>query len=216
MRQKARSSVVFLASSLAIFGAIGGAADAARAAEPADAPASPPAKREEPAANKSGYLQLFATAMGGTGLRFDNPYRLPTPLGSDAQSVSRTAAYLDLGFATTFGNPLGLQHGISLRSSTAVEGVGQEVLTPAYFAWRRWGRLAAYGRAGVPILLTPSVTWGLEAAGGGAFFFLGGLGVVGEIVGDVIYGEGTRDRAVSTYPILSAQLGLIATYEVLP
>ncbi len=179
----------------------------ARAAE------APP---EDAFAVKPGYAQLFVSAMGGTGLRFNNPYRLATPLGSDAESVSRTASYVDIGVAGTLGNPLGLQHGIALRSTVAVSGVGQVVMTPSYFAWRRWRALAAFGRAGIPLVLTPEVTWGLEASAGGAFFFLGGVGVVAEVVGDIFYGAGTRDVAAATYPVLSGQLGILGTYEVLP
>lgn len=173
-------------------------------------------EKEEPFKTKEGYAQLFVSVMGGTGLRFNNPYRLATPLGDDAESVSRTAGYVDIGLAGTFGNPLGLQHGFALRTTVAVEGVGQVVMAPSYFGWRRWGRWAAFGRAGIPLVLSPSVTWGLEAAGGGAFFFLGGIGVVGELVGDLFYGAGTRDVATAAYPILSGQLGILGTYEVLP
>jgi hypothetical protein len=191
---------------------VGGAAEA----RAEDAPSTVVREPEEPFATKPGYLQLFGTVMGGTGLRFNNPYRLATPLGSDAESVSRTAAYVDLGLGATFGSPLGFQHGAALRFTTAVEGVGQSVLTPSYFGWRRLGRFAAYGRAGVPIVLTPDVTWGLEAGVGGAFFPLGGFGLVAEIVGDVFYGEGTRERSVATYPVLSGQIGLIAAFERLP
>ncbi len=189
----------------------------ARAADEDEAPRRRPrAPKEEPFATKPGYAQFFATTMAGAGLRFNNPYRLATPLGDDAESVSRTATYFDLGLAMTLGNPLGFQHGGALRTSVALEGVGQVVMTPSYFLWRRKGALAAFGRAGVPIVLSPDVTWGLEGALGGAFFLLGGLGVVAEVVGDVFYGTGTRDVATAAYPVLSGQLGLIGTYEVLP
>ena len=173
-------------------------------------------EKEEPFKTKDGYAQLFVSVMGGTGLRFNNPYRLPTPLGDDAESVSRTAGYLDIGVAGTLGNPLGLQHGFALRTTVAVEGVGQVVMTPSYFGWRRWGAWAAFARAGLPLVLNPKVTWGLEAGLGGAWFFLGGLGVTAEIVGDLFYGAGTRETAVTTYPVLSGQLGILGTYEVLP
>ena len=88
-------------------------------------------EREEPFATKSGYAQLFVSVMGGTGLRFNNPYRLATPLGDDAESVSRTAGYVDIGLAGTLGNPLGFQHGFALRTTVAVEGIGQVVMTPS-------------------------------------------------------------------------------------
>ncbi|MBX3186888.1 MAG: hypothetical protein KF819_07735 [Labilithrix sp.] len=176
----------------------------------------PPREKEEPFRTKPGYVQLFATTFVGTGLRFNNPYRLATVLGSDAESLSRTASYVDIGIGATFGNPLGLQHGVTLRTSAALQGVGQVVMTPSYLAWRRWRAFALYGRAGLPLVLTPDVTGGLEASVGGTWFFLGGLGVAAEVVGDVFYGAGTRENAVTTYPVLSGQLGLVAAYEVLP
>ena len=181
-----------------------------------DAPAPTRLDREEPFATKPGYVQLFATAFVGDGLRFNDPYRLATPLGSSAEGVSRTAAFVDVGLSATLGNPLGLQHGVALRTSIAADGVGQVTLTPSYLAWRRWRALAVHGRAGVPLVLTPEVTWGLEAAGGGTFFFLGGFGVTAELVGDVFWGTGTRDVRIATYPVLSGMLGFVAAYEVLP
>src|SRR5215468_1378216 len=101
---------------------------------------------DEPLATKPGYAQIFATVMGGTGLRFNNPYRLSTPLGDDAESVSRTNAYVDIGLAMTFGSPMGFQHGAALRTTVGLEGVGQVVITPSYFGWWRKGVLAAFGR----------------------------------------------------------------------
>lgn len=174
-------------------------------------------KPDEPFKTKPGYSQLFATAMLGDGFRFNNPYRLASPLGSDAESVSRTAAYVDIGIGwLPFGDPLGYQHGFVLRGTFAAEGIPQFVMTPSYMLWRRWKAFAGYARAGVPVVVTPNVTWGLEGAIGAAWFFLGGLGVVAEVVGDIVYGEGTSDVKTATYPLLSGQLGLIGTYEVLP
>jgi hypothetical protein len=169
-----------------------------------------------PPVTRSGYAQLFATAFLGDGLRFNNPYRLATPLGSSAESVSRTAAYTEIGIAATLGAPAGLQHGAALRMSFALEGVRQAVLVPSYLLWRRWTHFAAYGRAGLPIVLSPDATWGLEAAAGGVWFPRAGLGVAAELVGDVFYGAGTREVATPAYPIVSGQLGVIVAYEVLP
>lgn len=191
------------------------AAPPAHAEEPA--PARPDEDvRVDPFAVKPGYVQLLVTALGGTGLRFNNPYRLATPLGDDAESVSRTASFVELGFGGTFGNPLRLQHGLTLRTAVAIEGVSQVVMTPSYLAYRRWGALAVWGRAGVPMVLTPDTTWGLEGALGAAWFVRGGIGLAGELVGDLYYGAGTTDVRVATYPVLAAQLGLVLAYEVLP
>jgi hypothetical protein len=176
----------------------------------------PPMYDVDPFATKPGYVQVFFTTYVGDGLRFQNPYRLSTPLGTSAESLSRTAAYVDIGLGLTFGNPLGIQHGFALRTTGAVEGVGQVVMTPSYLMWRRWSALAVHGRAGVPFVLTPDATWGLELAGGATWFFLGGIGLSGELVGDLYYGAGTLESHAVTYPVLSAQLGLVVAYEVLP
>src|ERR1700746_2748096 len=70
-----------------------------------------------PTGRKTGWVDLFATAFVGDGLRFNNPYRLSTVLGSDAQSLSRTAVYADLGGALVLGGPLALARGRSLLAS---------------------------------------------------------------------------------------------------
>jgi hypothetical protein len=165
---------------------------------------------------KPGYAQLFGTAFVGDGLRFNNPYRLATPLGSSAESVSRTSAYADVGAAATIGAPSGLQHGVALRMSFALEGVHQAVITPAYLLWRRFRAWAVYGRAGVPIVLSPNATWGMEAGAGAVWFARAGIGVAAEMVGDVFYGAGTREVSRPAYPVLSGQLGVVVAYEVLP
>jgi hypothetical protein len=169
-----------------------------------------------PSQTKAGYLALFATGFVGDGLRFNNPYRLATPLGSDAQSISRTAAYTDFGLALTAGAPAGFQHGISLRATFALEGVNQAVMTPSYLLWRRWQAWAAYGRLGTPVVLSPDVTFGGEAGIGGVWFVRGGIGLTAELVGDIFYGAGTPDVATPAYPVLSGQLGITLAYEVLP
>lgn len=166
--------------------------------------------------SKRPYVTLQATAFVGDGLRFNNPYRLATPFGATAESVSRTSAYVDVGVAALLGEPRGLQHGAALRVSLALEGVQQTVLAPSYIGWYRRGALAAYARAGVPIVFSPQATWGIEGALGGAWFARAGIGVALEVVGDVFYGAGTRERAITSYPLLSGQLGLIVAYEVLP
>lgn len=167
------------------------------------------------AARKAWWLDVFATGFVGDGLRFNNPFRLATILGSQAQSLSRTATYADLGAAAVLGDPSLLAHGLALRASVALEGVGQSVLTPSYLLFHRWGPWGLYGRVGVPLVLTPDVTWGLEAGVGGIWFVRAGVGLAAEIVGDVFYGAGTRDVETPAYPVLSAQGGLWLSWEAL-
>jgi hypothetical protein len=169
-----------------------------------------------PRGKLGGWVDLFATAFVGDGLRFNNPYRLATVLGSQAQSLSRTAAYTDLGGALLFGDPTFLAHGLVLRTSIALEGVPQAVLAPSYMVLHRWGPWALFGRAGVPVVLTPDTTFGFEGGTGGVWFVRAGIGLAAELVGDVFYGAGTREVATPAYPVLSAQGGLWLSWEAIP
>ena len=190
------------------------------AAAPAESAALPeeraPSLREL-SGPPSRYAHLVGTLELGKGMRFNNPYRLGTQLGATAESVSLTSTYLDLGGAVAFGPPDGLQHGVALHLSFALAGVSQAVLTPTYIAaYRGPRRFLAYGRLGPSIVLTPDPTIGGELAAGFGWFFTSRLAVAGELVGDIFYGAGTPTKGISTYPILSAQLGLLVDYEILP
>ncbi len=164
---------------------------------------------------KASSIDLVATAFAGDGLRFNNPYRLASVLGSTAESLSRTAGYVDLGGAVLAGDPTKIAQGLALRVSIAVEGVPQAVATPSYLLLHRSGPWAAYGRAGVGLVVSPDVTWGLEGGAGGIWFARAGIGVAAELVGDVFYGAGTREVARPAYPVLSAQAGLWLSWEAL-
>jgi hypothetical protein len=180
------------------------------------APAWAADESHAPRGTKFGWVDVLATAYVGDGLRFNNPYRLATVLGSQAESLSRTAAYADVGVAALLGDPGFLAHGLALRFSAALEGVPQAVFTPSYMALHRRGPWALYGRAGVPIVLTPDTTLGFEAAAGGVWFARAGLGLSAELVGDLFYGAGTREVATPTYPVLSAQAGVWVSWEAMP
>jgi hypothetical protein len=169
-----------------------------------------------PTARKFGSFGVFATAFVGDGLRFNNPYRLATVLGRDARSLSRTASYADVGAALSLGDPAHAAHGIALRTSIALEGTPQAVLTPSYVLLHRVGTWGAYARAGIPIVLSPDSTWGVEASAGGVWFLRAGLGVAAELIGDLFYGAGTREVQTPAYPVLSAQAGLWLSWEAMP
>ena len=165
---------------------------------------------------KDGWADLVVTAYGGDGIRFNNPYRLATVLGSQAESLSRTAAYADAGLAALLGDPGRLALGVAFRVSFALEGVQQAVMTPSAIALHRSGAWGLYGRAGVPIVASPDVTWGLEGAAGAIWFAAAGVGLAVELVGDVFYGAGTQQVAVPAYPVLSTQVGLWLSWERMP
>jgi hypothetical protein len=163
------------------------------------------------------YVHGFSELMVGRGLRFNNPFRLSEVLGDDAESLSLTATYLDLGAGMLFGPPDALQHGGVISLSIALEGVAQEVLSLSYATGLRldeaWSLRA---RAGVPIVLEPDLNAGAEIGAGATYLFTGGVGVAAELVGSWFYGAAVWDRGATAIPLLSLELGLFLDYEVLP
>lgn len=163
------------------------------------------------------YVHTFAAVGYGRGLRFNNPYRLQTELGNDAESPSLTSGYADLGLGAALGDADGFQHGVIAHLSLATTGVRQEVLSLSYVLLRPFGdRVLAFARAGVPFVLEPDFSSGGELGLGGVYFFSGGLGLNAEAVMSVFAGAGTWDHDPTFLPILSLQLGVFASYEVLP
>lgn len=164
-----------------------------------------------------GYQHWLGGVYVGKGLRFNNPYRLRRVLGSDAESLSLSATYVDVHLGRTFSPPGGWEHGLALHLSIATDGIRQEVATPSYLLVRRFSpRLLGYGRAGVPIVLEPDANVGLEAGLGGAYFFTASLGVGAELGFSLFYGAATIERAVTVIPMTSLAIGVIFDWERLP
>lgn len=161
------------------------------------------------------YVHVFGALALGRGMRFNNPYRLERVLGDTPESLSLSASYFDLSLGVAQGDPTGLQHGVSAHLSTALTGIRQEVLTPSYrLLFRPESRWFWTGRFGVPIVLEPDVTAGVELGAGSVWHFLAGLGVYAELIGSFFFGAATLDKDRTTIPMLSGQLGLWADYEV--
>jgi len=163
------------------------------------------------------YVHLMAFADLGDSLRFNNPFRLSNQLGDTGESLSRTPVYSSLGGAVALGDPNGFQHGLLLQWSRQLAGLPQNVLTPSYLllhgGLRPW---IPYARAGLPIVLNPDANVGGEAALGGSYMLLAGIGVHAEVVGSIFYGAATWDTGRTTIPMLSLQVGITGDYEVLP
>jgi hypothetical protein len=168
-------------------------------------------------APRSGYARLFVATAVGRGLRFNNPFRLETQLGSDAESVSLTPTYWDAALGVAFGDADGFQHGATTHLAVAVEGVPQQAVSLSYILLYRGDTpFMGYARLGVSLITQPDVNAGPELALGGAWFFTGALGITAELAGDIYYGAGTYDIEITTVPVLSLQLGVMVDYEVLP
>ncbi|HTV21433.1 MAG TPA: hypothetical protein VMG12_22250 [Polyangiaceae bacterium] len=170
------------------------------------------ASRAEASLPLSGLLSLAI----GRGLRFNNPYRLETPLGDTAESVSLAATYLDIAGGLLFGER-DFRHGAALAGDVALQGIGQFVLTPSYLAqFGLTDTLAVSGRVGVPVVVAPDTTLGLEAAVGSSLALAYGLGAQVELVGSVYFGAATDETSITTIPMLSLQLGVFFEHGVLP
>lgn len=166
---------------------------------------------------KTGYFRMVGTLAFGRGLRFNNPYRLESQLGSEPESISLTAMYIDLGAAVAFGKPNGIQHGGALHLSASLSGVSQQVLIPSYFAaYRGPHRVMGYARLGPAFVLSPDPGAGFELSAASGFFVTAKIAVYAELIGNVFYGAGTTEVRYGVYPILSGQLGILIDHEVLP
>ena len=175
------------------------------------------AARETTSASAFSYAHVFGGLSYGRGFRFNNPYRLQTQLGEDAQSLSLTADYVDFALGATIGPPSGLLHGAVAHLSWAASGISQQVLSLSYLAEYALGRdVRTFGRIGVPIVLAPQVTNGLELGLGSVFSFTGALGASAELAFSLFQGAATWERSRTLWPVLSLQLGLYVDYEVLP
>ncbi|HEX2878030.1 MAG TPA: hypothetical protein VHO25_00700 [Polyangiaceae bacterium] len=189
----------------------GGEPAAAQPAEPARG--APQTEIEQ----RGPYVHLYGAWSLGRGLRFNNPYRLQTELGDDSQSLSLTAPYLDLAVGALLGSPTTLQHGLAVNASFAIAGIRQEVVTPAYVALlplsSRW---QLRGRLGLPIVLEPDASVGVELGVGAVFLVSAGLGFTAEAIGSLFPGAATLEETSTLIPIASLQLGVLVDYEVLP
>lgn len=202
------------------------ATSSASAAEEPDPPRDA-ASRSPPAVDDAGegldlvaerglFLHTYAGLALGEGLRLNNPYRLPEPLGDSAESISRSAVYGDLALGLLLGHALDWQHGGQVDLAFALEGIPQEVLTPSYLLHRHFdARWSAYARLGLPVVLEPDLNVGVEAGLGGLFGITGGLQATFELIYSQFYGAATQEVSITVIPIVSAQLGIRVAYEVL-
>jgi hypothetical protein len=168
-----------------------------------------------PRADSDSAWRALGALSFGRGLRFNNPYRLATPLGDSAESVSLSATYLDLGAGLLAQALPGLEHGATLDALFALDGINQFGLTPSYFVeFALAPEFWLHGRVGIPFVITPDTTVGLEAGVGPRWAFGWGFSLTAEMVGSVFFGAATEEKSVTTIPMLSFQLGLCFDHSV--
>ncbi len=166
---------------------------------------------------RAAYLHWFGALAVGRGLRLNNPYRLEHQLGDRGESLSLSATYLDASLGATWGRFTEIRYGFVVHFAEALEGVAQDVVTPGAIAlWRPGPGGLGYGRLGVPVVLRPDATGGMEAALGGVWHATAGAGLTAELIGSLFYGAATWQRKVTTIPIVALQIGVFVDYEVLP
>lgn len=172
--------------------------------------------RAEKVPERGFYVDVFGTAELGKGIRWNNPYRLQTSLGSSYESLSTSATYGDLGIGAALGPPDRFQHGAYLHYSFALGGIAQHVVAPTYLLMRRFGWGLAYAHVGPSIVLGPQRNTGAELAIGGAWLVRSGLGVSAELGQAAYYGAATSEVSATLVPVTYFQVGLLASWEVLP
>lgn len=216
MRRALPTVAIVVAAVIALDARAEDGASTAPEARPATDATAPP-KAEPKEESPSGYLNLFATLGFGGGFRFNNPYRLATQLGADAASVSLSPGFVDFSGNMTFGLPTNVQHGGSVHAGAALGGVPQAYMNVSYILdYHRHAAWMFHARIGPTILLSPDINVGGELASGFSWLFTGALGLTSELAFDLFYGAGTLERTYSVVPIVSAQLGVIVDFEVLP
>jgi hypothetical protein len=152
--------------------------------------------------------RLLAALSVGKGLRFNNPYRLATPLGDTAESVSLSATYLDAALGVLLPAVPRIEHGPTLDVVLALDGIGQLGLTPSYLLLFEPNRsFGLRGRLGLPLVVAPDASLGLEAALGAQLPVAYGFGLTGEFVGSLFFGAATEQKSVTTIPMLAFQIG---------
>lgn len=184
-------------------------------------PARPLHTAQDPAgrAGCSGvcYLRSQIDAGVGKGLRFNNPFRLQTQLGSNAESLSLSAAYLDLRGVVLFGDPFGWHYGAAASVALAVQGVPQQVVTPAFTTGLPLSEAFwLNGFLGCPFVLGPDFNAGVELGVEVSYWPSAGWGIYTGLAWDQFWGAATDESTAAAIPILAAQAGLSLQYELLP
>jgi hypothetical protein len=163
------------------------------------------------------YLRSQVDVGLGKGVRFNNPFRLQTQLGSTAESLSLSAAYLDLRAMAQTGNPFGWHYGVAVSASLAVEGISQQVITGSFATGRP---LSDYfwlnGSLGCPLILGPDLNAGLELGVEASYWPRAGWGMYLGGVWDQFWGAATDESEAVSIPIVALQAGISVRYEVLP
>jgi hypothetical protein len=147
----------------------------------------------------------------------NNPYRLQTALGSQAESLSATAPYFDARLGALSGDPHGWHHGVSVGLAWALEGVPQQVITPSYvIAYPLGVRHWLHASVGPSVVVQPDANVGLEVDAQWVVLVRAGLGAYLGLSYAAFWGAATEQSSATFIPIVGAHAGVSVHYEVLP
>ena len=161
--------------------------------------------------------RILASIGGGATLRIVNDLTL--------EQKRFAPSFIDIAGSVVFPGAGRWRHGATLAISTNLNGEGpgapdpngidpasQWTLTPSYLAYFRFGEdLVLTGRAGVNLTASPYFVLGGELSLGAVFLFTAGLGAYVELSGNLAFG-----LAPEPLPTVSAELGIMIDFEVLP
>lgn len=139
-------------------------------------------------------------------------------------------AYLELRAGVTLPQRGRIGHELTLGLTTnvardgtytaGVDALEQWVVAPAYgvrvgFPHGPVPDFVLRGRVGLPVVLTPDVTWGVEVDASLTYALLAGLGVYVELGYATYFGAEDRAGDRTTHPVLALELGVALDWEVL-
>lgn len=161
--------------------------------------------------------RILASVGGGATLRIVNDLTL---------SQGRLGpSFIDIAGSVVFPGAGRWRHGATLAISTNLNGEGpgapdpngidsatQWTFTPSYLAYFRFGEdLVLTGRVGANLTASPYFVPGIEVSLGAVYLFTAGLGAYVEFSGNLAFG-----LAPEPSPTVSAEIGIMIDYEVLP
>ncbi|MCB9635116.1 MAG: hypothetical protein H6721_23570 [Sandaracinus sp.] len=209
------------------------AAAPAEAATPVNQDDLPPALRTRAAMDDE---PLFATPVEAprtpwrvlASVGFGTSIRLVKNL--ELQQERFAPAYLELRGAVALPQRGRVGHELSLAVTGNLSGDGsytsgidpmqQWVVSPGYavrvgFPAGAVPDFVVRGRVGIPVVLTPDVTWGVEVDASFTYALLAGLGIYAEVGYGTFFGAEDRAGDLTVNPMIGLELGVMLDWEVL-
>ncbi|MCB9616530.1 MAG: hypothetical protein H6722_29190 [Sandaracinus sp.] len=104
--------------------------------------------------------------------------------------------------------------------TSGIDPMQQWVLSPGYavrvgFPAGAVPDFVVRGRVGIPVVLAPDVTWGVEVDASFTYALLAGLGIYAEVGYGTFFGAEDRAGDLTVNPVIGLELGAMLDWEVL-